>query len=178
MKRITNTQKVITLALVAFIASCGLYYMVLQQIQRAQGELAVAIEARDEAYHLSQNLERMQALVEGTRSDRAQLEAYRLPIKDPTAFLQLSEDVARELGVELQVESFELESYGENEQQRVRAVYEVVGDWSAMFSLLELYEHMPYASVIDHVAIKEVRDVEVGTVSWKGQVRMWVVARE
>jgi len=177
MKRITHTHKIAVAALLLFVGACALYYLMLQRIHAIALELDDAIVARNEAYHLSQNLDQMQSLVERTATNRDTLAAYRLSIKDPTAFLQLAEDVALELGVVLDVESLALESYGEDDAQRVRAVFEVLGSWEQVFYLMRLLERIPYAAAIDHVALKETEDLELGVV-WKGQVRMWVVADE
>jgi hypothetical protein len=185
MRKPTTTEKIFVMSLIACVLAVGLYVFVFRGVLAMQEELASAKVERLEREVRARDAEEARSLVEQTLGTSERLRDLLVPVGDPTAFLSMIETLAGEQGVDMEV-SVLTEQAGTNAVERsggttpqhsnraVRVEFMVSGAWSDVYALLALYELLPYATVLQHVALKESTE---GPGIWVGQVHMLVQAK-
>lgn len=185
MRKPTTTEQIFIASLIACILAIWLYVFVFRGVLAMQEELVVAKTERLEREARARDADEARALVEETQTTSERLRELLVPVGDPTAFLSMIETLARENGVDMEVtvltEQTDTEpqvSSGEGTSQDpdrvVRVEFVVSGSWNNIYTLLALYELLPYATVLQRVALKESTE---GPGIWVGQVHMLVQAK-
>ena len=173
------------IALVACVLAIGLYVFVFRGVLAMQEELASAKVERFEREARARDAEEARALVEETAETSERLRELLVPVGDPTAFLTMIETLASEQNVDMEVSVLTEqtlpsaparsgETTSKHSDRAVRIEVVVSGAWSDVYRLLALYELLPYATVLQRVALKESTE---GPGIWVGQVHMLVQAK-
>ncbi len=138
-----------------------------------------AIQARDVAWSEERTeatvREREQAFVqayERALPQRRELAEYLVATEDPTPLLTSIEALGQDAGVSLIVGSLVRDETSTDDRTMLRVVLSVRGTYDRVFRLVRLLETMPYAAILDRVALSVSKEDEL----WEGQVHLRVVA--
>ena len=139
--------------------SCVLYWFIEQAIDR---KTEAFIEARDTQARVlfeEENEDRAKEMLDNTFGVRTILENHLLSVDEPLEFLTLVDDtIPRITGAPTEVKSISKEGGedtggAEKTSPHVRVVLSAEGDWSNLYHLLLLIEHLPYAISLDRAIL-------------------------
>jgi hypothetical protein len=159
MKNIPSSQKLFALGVLSLVASCILYWVIEQVIDRKTADLVEAREVQARALFEENNTASAQNLLDATAHTRSLLEGRLLSVDEPLEFLALVDDVIpRIAGASVEVKSISEEGLQDEEKSKkgtsfVRVALSAEGDWNNMFHLLLLLEHIPYAVSMDRAVL-------------------------
>jgi hypothetical protein len=182
MKNIPSSQKLFVLGALSLIASCVLYWVIEQVIDRKTADLVEAREVQARALFEENNTANAQNLLDVTSHTRSLLEGRLLSVDEPLEFLALVDDVIpRIAGAPAEVKSIseeEVQTEGKSEKGNsfVRVALSAEGDWNNLFHLLILLEHIPYAVSMDRAVLTR-SDTE-GEYDWEADIFLTGGAKE
>ena len=176
--KLNRDQTIALIACVLLVASAGAYWFMFVRMSELQVNIA---DARSELARLTAQKDAHASLVrflEGSAADTEELNRHLLSIDNPSPFLALIEETARDAGVVVDVETLEVASAGEGgagqEEARkyLRLVLMVSGSWRAVYHFVALVEHLPYVTRVDRMA------VELDEGVWNGQITLHTLVQE
>jgi hypothetical protein len=171
------------IGLSAFLLLCGaggLYVFMYQYIGQRMSELDDLRVAKTANDARAQSEQDTKTFIQNTTEEQRELNSYLVDVDNPTPFLSLLEELARDVQVLLDVESLSAESPSTNKNspsdpigmKHVTAVLKVEGSWEHVHHLLSLIEHMPYLVTVERMTIAR----ENTSGMWVGQVHLRVMA--
>jgi Tfp pilus assembly protein PilO len=167
----SNHTKTIGIVAVIFLLAsvCALagFLLVITKSESALQEKRIVIEERDAR---EKELVSLVQLVEKSKAERESLARYVLHDEEVINFLGLIERLGREQGVVLKTTSLNEVNVGEV-FTTLEITASVEGGYAPIQSLLELFETLPYQSLITSVSLT--RDNSSGS-GWDGTVHLRV----
>lgn len=158
----STTKKVgVTSILVLVLGAGALSWSFYQvELRGAQLEEEVRLAANNEA--LKRRAFESAQIVEATVNDREELNSFVLTEDESIGFLAEIETAAQEQGISFKTNRLDLVSKEGETFSKLTATFGFAGEKAVVFRLIDLFESLPYESVVTELNYKENEEGQLG----------------
>ncbi len=166
MKKITTTQKILILTGILSVCLSFSYVYLYKKIEILSEEIVSVESDLAVANKKVKNKKDTTNVLNKTVNERKKLLSGFVSSEDPTKFLELIESTGKKSGVDVEVQSLNVESK-EKESNFIKTVLLVKGDWESVFKFISLLEVFPYMVTISQSTFTSNEDGR-----WEGQIAL------